>query len=173
MDPVLSTGHLMRALVKGHGLSEGLNDGRCFRANHMGAEQVPVSGAASTLRKCTVSSGPICRDVSVLLHYRHIANAPAGSLLFGESDGGDLRVREHGGRDEPVSSRDQVRWMDQVVLDHPGLMVDDVFELVGAGDVAQGKDSLHTGAVIPIHGQPVGIRCESGGDEQQLRGDSR
>src|SRR5699024_1833402 len=103
------------------------------------------------------------------------AAAAAGRLLVHPYPG-DLRMREHAAGHGHGVAAAQLLGVEDVVAHDPLLMVGDVLELVGAGEVAEGPQPLehlpaaaHTLVRIDLDPAVHGGVDPCGGDVQQVR----
>ncbi len=102
-------------------------------------------------------------------------------------DAGDLWVGEHRRGHVPVVGRHQrigvVPVLQEVVLDHAGLVVGDMLELIIRRHVPEGEDAARRGALVLVDDhltagrhlhagllrvEQVAVGCPAGGDQQQV-----
>ena len=91
-----------------------------------------------------------------------VRDAPRLGRLFGEADGGDLRVGEHDADQQPILHRARVGGVQHVVRGGFALLDGDVHNLVRAGAVAPGEDVRRAGSHLRVAEDATFVRLDTG-----------
>ena len=170
MDPVLSAGHVGGVGAQAHCLNEWLDEGGGLFADDVCAEEFSGSSLGDDFAESfAVFHGPAAGDVAVVLYFDRDVEAGVAGLRFGHAYLRDLWVGEDGGGQETLVEGLQRRGViprvgEQVLSDHAGFVVGDVFELELGGHVAECVDTFGGGASEFVDDDPaVVVEFDSAG----------